>query len=177
MDEADDGIEQAGAGEGPRQRVQDARPGLEGSRAAGGLRAVRDLPRDHRRPQGPLGAVVRRLDRRIVEEPHQGPFVVASAQAVEQALVVRVGEFPIPQAPGDVELRPTHPRVVVLDRGPGSPFMPQIQRVLQEVFQFRSESARRAGLPVDHLGDRPEHMGQADLPLDRRERRARASRS
>jgi len=61
------------------------------------LGALRDLAGNHGRPQRPLGAVVGRLDARVVEEAQQVAARMMPAQLVQQALVVGVGQRPLGQ--------------------------------------------------------------------------------
>ena len=126
----------SGPRRGPRQRPQDARPGLEGPRPTRVLRALRHLPRDHRRPQRPLGPVVRRLDRRLVQEPHQRARVVAAAQLVRAAAGCRGPRAAGRRGVRDRPLQPSHPRREV--RRPGRlEFAPQRQRPFQKRLQLR----------------------------------------
>jgi hypothetical protein len=55
------------------------------------LRALRHLALDHRESKPTLGAIVRRLDPRIFQEPQQIAVGMVLAELIQQPLVVRIG--------------------------------------------------------------------------------------
>ncbi len=74
------------AGEGGERLSSGPRPG-----------ALGDLAGNHRWPQGAFGAIVGRLDAWIIKEAQQVAPLVVPAQLVQEALIVGVRQYPLPQ--------------------------------------------------------------------------------
>ena len=58
---------------------------------------MRNLARNHRRAQIPFRPVVGRLDAVLAEKPQYAAPVMLRADAVQQSLIVRVAQIPVPQ--------------------------------------------------------------------------------
>src|SRR5206468_11505178 len=128
----------------------------------GGLRTLRHLARDDRRPQRPLSPVVGGLDTRIVQEAQQIAAVVVPPQFVEQAPVVGVLQRAVPQMVGDSVLE------VLRLGGKASPLavvvgVPHLYRLAEQALKAVAEGAGRAMLLGQHRTERALDMRQALL--------------
>ena len=129
------------------------------------LRTLRDLAGDDGRPQRALGAVIGRLDARVVEETQQVSVRVAPTQVLQEVLVAGVRHRPLPEEVGEAGLQP---RCLGREVGgrPGPLPVPQRQGLAKRPPEPEAEGPPPSPFGLQQVTDRPLEVAEALLLLD-----------
>jgi hypothetical protein len=159
LNEVVQALDQRGDTAGGRHRARHTGAGRIGVSSEDVFRALRDLPGNHGRAQGPFGPIGGRLHGGSGQKAHQVAPIMGSPQRMAQALLI--GGCQPARAQGGGELGPHYiPAGGAGRNGPRGPGMPPGERVLPQRFASLPAVAGPPFLLRPPLAARPQDRGQ-----------------